>query len=106
MKFRKLYWVTEQLAENGQSSVVGVFTSMQDLRTKGLKWNEECDHASGFRVSLVKLDHTGMPLGDWSAPGFDGIESDLAEFVETGEMDEQSVIQLAADLRAMATAKA
>lgn len=102
MKFRRLYWVTEQIADSGESCVVGVFTSIHDLRVKGVKWCDGCAHSGGFRVTLVKLDSQDMPLGSWSGPGFDGIEDDLQPFVATGEFDEPSITQLASDLRAFA----
>jgi hypothetical protein len=101
MKFRKLYWVTEQIGTNGESRVIGTFTSIHDLRTKGIKWSEECDHRASFRVSLVKLDSSGMPMGCWNGPEFAGLEDDLQQFIATGEFDEPSIIQLASDLRAV-----
>ncbi|MBL8068570.1 MAG: hypothetical protein JNM28_08975 [Armatimonadetes bacterium] len=100
MKFRRLYWVTEQVAESGESCVIGVFTSIHDLRVKGVKWCDGCAHKGSFRVTLVKLDSPEMPLGKWEGPDFAGIEGDLHTFVETGEFDEPSIIQLASDLRA------
>ncbi len=99
MKFRKLYWVTEQVGTDGNSKVIGTFTSIHDLRTKGIKWAEDCDLRSTFRISLVKLDSSGMPMGCWTGPEFEGLESDLQQFVATGEFDEPSIILLASDLR-------
>ncbi|ARU42365.1 hypothetical protein CCB80_14890 [Armatimonadetes bacterium Uphvl-Ar1] len=101
MKFRKLYWVTEQVGESGDSKVIGVFTSIHDIRTKGIKWNEECGHRAGFRVSLIKLDSSGMPLGSWIGPDFEGLPEDLQQFVATGEFDGPSIDLLVADLRGL-----
>lgn len=101
MKFRKLYWVTEQIGTDGKSSVIGVYTSIHDLRVKGIKWIEDCDQTSSFRVSLVKLDSSKMPLGCWNGPEFAGMEEELQQFVQTGEFDEPSILQLVSDLRAL-----
>lgn len=101
MKFRKLYWVTEQIGESGDSRVIGVYTSIHDIRTKGLKWNEECAHKAGFRVTLIKLDSSGMPLGSWQSPDFNGLEDDLQQFVATGEFDGPSIALLANELRSL-----
>jgi len=101
MKFRKLYWVTEQIGTDGNSKVIGVFTSIHDLRNKGIKWAEDCDLKKGFQITLVKLDSSGMPLGCWIGPEFANLEADLQQYVTTGEFDEPSIIQLASDLRSM-----
>ncbi|MBX3113508.1 MAG: hypothetical protein KF836_02990 [Fimbriimonadaceae bacterium] len=99
MKFRKLYWVTEQIDKDGSSSVMGVYTSIFDIRAKGIKWLEGQPKTEGFRVSLVKLDSAAEPLGSWASPGFEGMENDLHQFVATGEFDEPSCLQLVSDLR-------
>ena len=101
MKFRKLYWVTEQVGTDGQSTVIGVYTSIHDLRVKGIKWIEDCDRRNSFRVSLIKLDSSKMPLGCWNGPDFASLEEDLQQFVATGEFDEPSILQLASDLRTL-----
>ncbi len=100
MKFRKLYWVTEQIDEGGHSEVVGVYTSIYDLTTKGLRWDDEVSRKSGFRVSLVKLDSMSKPFGCWQSPGFDGFAADLQAFVDTGEFDQQAIDKLTEDLAA------
>ncbi len=105
MKFRKLYWVTEQIAADGSSAVMGVYTSIFDIRAKGIKWLESETKTSGFRVSLIKLDSAGEPLGRWTSPGFDNMEEDLHQFVATGEFDEPSCLQFVADLRNFAGQK-
>lgn len=99
MKFRKLYWVTEQLDADGRSEVIGVFTSIFDLRSKGLRWDEGCVNRAGFRVSLVKLDSKYKPFGCWQSPDYDGLTEGLAPFVATGEFDQPSVDLLIADLK-------
>ena len=101
MKFRKLYWVTEQLDADGKSEVIGVFTSIFDLRSKGLRWDDDCDKKAGFRVSLVKLDSKYKPFGVWQSPGFEGMQAGLEPFLSTGEFDAPSVEMLLADLNAM-----
>ncbi len=87
MKFRKLYWVTEQLDGENRSEVTGVYTSLPDLMAKGFRWCEEVEKTSTFRLSLVKLDSSKKPLGVWDSPDFKGMLEDLQEFVETDEFD-------------------
>lgn len=79
MKFRKLYWVTESLCEEG-SSVNGVYTSFVDLMGKGLA-NGPCP----IRLSLFTLDTPGHGLGTWDANNAAQIVTDLQPFVESGE---------------------
>lgn len=86
MKFRKIYWVTEQLDEAGNGRVSGVYTSVADLIGRGMAMKEGVPGAKGFRLSLVQLDSTRPPLGVWSSPDFDGIEHGLQEYVGTGEL--------------------
>jgi len=100
MKFRKIYWVTEQIGTDGRSQVAGVFTSIQDLVGRGILWMDGLDMRAGFRLSLVQLDSNGPPLGTWVTPDFSGLEQDLQEYVGTEELGAQNVEQLAADLRA------
>ena len=100
MKFRKIYWVTEQIGTDGRSQVAGVFTSIQDLVGRGILWMDGIDKQAGFRLSLVQLDSNKPPLGSWVTPDFSGLEQDLQEFVESDEIGTQNVEQLALDLRA------
>lgn len=86
MKFRKIYWVTEQLDEAGNGRVSGVYTSVADLIGRGMSMKEGVPGAKGFRLSLVQLDSTRPPLGTWVSPGFDGIAQSLQEYVGTGEL--------------------
>lgn len=85
MKFRRLYWVTENVAEDGSSEVAGVYTSIPDLIEDGVRWCEGTKKQKAFRVSLVKLDSTKMPLGTWISPDYQGLSSDLEEYVKTQE---------------------
>jgi hypothetical protein len=85
MMFRRLYWVTEQLDEQGRSEVTGVYTSIPDLVRHGIRWSRDCEKHAGFRLTLVKLDHTLGPLGCWSSPKYEGLEDDLQTFIETDE---------------------
>jgi hypothetical protein len=79
--FRKLYWVTEHLDENGQSRLAGVYTSIPDLIRHGLKHPAH----TRIRLSLTKLDSEGMPIGTWESPEFAGLEAALAPFIKTDE---------------------
>lgn len=106
MKFRKLYWVTEQLDQDGKSEVVGIYTSIFDLTTKGLRWDSGVSGSAGFRLSLCKLDAQSKALGCWTGPSFDGIGDDLQPYVSTGEFDEPSVLKLIQDLEAFASSAA
>lgn len=102
MKFRKLYWVTEQVASDGKSEVAAVFTSIQDLTDSGVHWIEDIDKKSAFRLTLVKLDSKQKPLGTWTSPDYPGIEDDLAEYVKTDEISSIQVEELVAKLRSLA----
>jgi hypothetical protein len=81
--FRKLYWVTELLQANGQSSVWGVYTSIPDLLRHGLPQGN-----GKLRLTLTKLDSNNAPLGTWTEPNFEGIEEQLGEFVRTDEFSQ------------------
>lgn len=97
MMFRKLYWVTEQLGENGISQVNGVFTSIPDLVRKGLK-PREGDEMPRLRLSLVKLDSDKAPFGSWQSPEFEGIQAGLQQFVLTDEFSEDHCSMLISEL--------
>ena len=98
-KFRKIYWVTEQVNAIGQSAVTGVYTSIPDLVDHGLHLCDGVAHRDAFRLSLVELDRCGA-LGAWTSPGFDGVKEDLMAFVATAELVEQDVESLAGALEA------
>ena len=104
MKFRRLYWVTEQIDEQGRSEVVGVYTSIPDLVEVGLRWDDGLSKRAGYRLSLVKLDSKKKPLGSWESPDFDGLADDLEEYIKSKEFSrpdcEKLVVDLAEFLRA------
>jgi len=106
MQFRRIYWVTEQLGADGTSEIGGVYTSIQDLIDEGLRWNEGSDKKSGFRISLVKLDAKGRPLGTWMGPDFAGLEEDLEAYVKTKEFDYVDCIAMVQELKKFAGAPA
>ena len=85
MKFRRLYWVTEQIDESGASEIAGVFTLIPDLVEEGIRWNDEIDKRHLFRVTLVKLDSPKKPFGSWVSPDFKGMQEDLSEYIKTDE---------------------
>lgn len=86
MKFRKIYWVTEQLESSGASHVAGVYTSVADLVSRGVAYRDTVPGDAGFRLTLVQLDSTRAPLGSWSTPGFAGLEEAWEEYIGTGEL--------------------
>ncbi len=101
MVFRKIYWVTEQIDRTGKSQVTGVYTSIPDLLSKGLRWVDgDAAKYSGFRLSLVKLDCESNVLGSWESPGFGSLASDLLPYIETQEFSVEDVQQLPAALDA------
>lgn len=100
MRFRKIYWVTEQIGTDGSSEVAGVYTSIHDLTSRGIQWMDGIDKNKGFRLSLVQLDSSRKPLGTWTSRNFSGLEEDLQEFVGTDELNSQDVENLASQLRA------
>ena len=99
MKFRRIYWVTEQIDEKGESQVAGVYTSIPDLIDKGLRWDSDIPFRAGFRISLVKLDSIRKPLGTWTSPDFTGLDDSLKEYIGTGEFSEGDCIQLVDTVR-------
>ena len=99
MKFRRLYWVTEQIGENGASEIAGVFTSIPDLVEEGLHWYEDIDKRNKFRLSLVQLDSREKPLGSWTSPDYQSIEQDLAAYVESQEFSTPEVESLVDGLK-------
>jgi hypothetical protein len=80
--FRKLYWVTEHVYSNGESKVLGVYTSIPDLIRHGLQPAPRGGH---LRLTLTKLDSGNEPLGCWVQPNFTGLADKLEEFIKTDE---------------------
>lgn len=100
MRFRKIYWVTEQIGADGTSQVAGVYTSIHDLSVRGLQWMDGIEKKKEFRLTLVQLDSDKVPLGSWVSKNFSGLEQDLQEFVKSDELNAQDVEALASQLRA------
>lgn len=102
MKFRRIYWATEQLDAEGKSCIGGIYTSIPDLIERGLHWNEN-SCKSGFRLNLVQLDSLTGPRGTWTSPDFKGLDEDLKEYVATGEFNETDCESLVVALRDFAS---
>lgn len=79
MTFRIIYWVVEKL-DATSSRVTGVYTSIHDLIDIGLSGQDR-----DVRLSLFKLDSPSGKLGEWTGPKFEGLRSDLDEFIKSGE---------------------
>ena len=99
MKFRRLYWVTEQVDEQGMSEIAGVFTSIPDLVEEGIHWYDDIEKRNGFRLTLVKLDSKQRPLGVWASPDYGNLSEDLKEYVNTQEFSVSEVESLLDALR-------
>lgn len=105
MMFRRLYWVAEQVAPDGKSSVTGIYTSIQDLIHKGLHW---CDESGEnlFRLTLLKPDSFNCPLGVWVSPKFEGLHDELRQFVESNEYSDEECVALEQELSNFVSEKA
>lgn len=98
MRFRSLYWVLEQVERDGRSHLAGVFTSIPDLISIGLKCeSREATHQ--IRLSLVKLDAKGGPLRSWCECQFGNIADDLLEYVRSRDFSLEEVALLVERLR-------
>jgi hypothetical protein len=86
MRFRRIYWVTEQIDGDGMSEVTGVFTSIPDLVDTGLGIRDISGKKAAFRVTLCELDSRMEPLMRFQSPDFTGFEADVRPILETGEM--------------------
>jgi hypothetical protein len=95
MRFRRIYWVTEQIDNDGHSQVTGVFTSIPDLIELGIGVRGICDKSAAFRLTLVELDSREMPLISLESPDFDNYQSKLAPFLESGEVSREEFNSLA-----------
>jgi hypothetical protein len=85
--FRKLYWVSEQVFDDGTSTVNGVYTSIPDLVRYGLRFPEN----GQLRLTLTKLDSNQEPLGCWLSPNFDGLETAMGPYLKTEEFTSDQV---------------
>ncbi len=99
MKFRRIYWVSEQYNEQGLSEVTGVYTSVHDLIEIGLGVTDRSSYKSGFRITLCALDSTGPALISMSSADFSNCEEKIAPFVQTGEITEEEAARLKQALR-------
>lgn len=104
MRFRRIYWVTEQVDEQGMSEVTGIFTSIPDLVDLGLGVRDACPKKAGFRISLCELDSTGSPILTCSSPSFDGLQEALQPIVQSGEISVSEYASLTDALRAFRVA--
>ncbi len=104
MRFRRIYWVTEQVDGQGQSEVTGVFTSIPDLIDIGLGVRDISEKQAAFRISLCELDSSGSPILTCESPSFDGFEEALQPIVASGEMSASEYASLTDALRAYRTA--
>ena len=95
MMFRKLYWVSETVAADLSSNVVGVYTSIPDLIEHGLRSRP----GETLRLTLTKLDSTREPFGVWSESHPDALVAELQPFVQTEEFTAESVLSLVAALK-------
>jgi hypothetical protein len=88
--FRRVYWVTESVQNNGSSEVSGVYTSIPNLIRHGMR------HAPGsrLRLTLTALDSDHAPFGSWIEPHFDGLNECLESFVRTEEFSREQCAQL------------
>lgn len=103
MMFRKLYWVTEQLQGNG-ARVTGVYTSVPDLIRKGLIWHGQTAPDTRLRLTLVKLDSSKGPLGEWDNSNLANLVADLDPFVKTDEFRQDEVLRLEEAINAFLSA--
>lgn len=99
MKFRRIYWVTEQLDESGRGEVTGVYTSIPDLVEYGLFMKDHCDKKAALRLTLCELDATKPPLVRLTSPDFGDVEQVLEQFVKDGEITHEDVVTLADALK-------
>ncbi|MGI8922684.1 MAG: hypothetical protein ACR2HJ_01360 [Fimbriimonadales bacterium] len=94
MRFRRIYWVTEQFFKDGTSEVAGIFTSVHDLVETGIAPYNAGDYKHGFRITLCELDCACPPLYSFKAPDFAGVEKELEPLVENGELSREEIAQL------------
>ena len=99
MRFRRIYWVTEQVGSDGISEITGVFTSIPDLIEVGLGALDWCDKNAEFRIVLVELDSDQPPLLTITQSSIDQIESMLLPFVTSGEISHDEVLRLGGAIR-------
>jgi len=99
MRFRRIYWVTEQIDQNGLSEVTGIFTSIPDLVDLGLGVRPCSSKQAGFRISLCELDSSVGPILSCLSPSFDGFEEAMQPIMESGEVSASEYAELTEALR-------
>jgi hypothetical protein len=95
--FRRLYWIAEQVDNEGRSRVTGVYTSIQDLVHRGLHWCEDLPGRT-LRLTIIKPDTFNTPLGTWTSPDFDGLVDEMKGYVSRQEYTEEETAMLASAL--------
>ncbi|MBS1706650.1 MAG: hypothetical protein JST40_12315 [Armatimonadetes bacterium] len=98
--FRRIYWTVEEISTSGESMVTGIYTSIFDLYDRGFRRLN--NPSNSLRLSLIKLDCAGKPLGCWTADQAKQMETDLRAYVESGEFDPNGVKELVAHFEATA----
>ena len=93
--FRRLYWIVEEIADNGASRVTGVYTSIPDLIHRGLK------PGLSLRLTIHKPDTYDCPLGQWTNDSFPQLAGGLEQFVQTHEYSVEEVKTLVAAVEAL-----
>ena len=89
MRFRRIYWVTEKLFEDGHSEVAGIYTSIPDLIDVGLQ-----NSGKDFRLNLCELDCPSAPLLCLEKPEFSSLVEKLSPMIKDGEFSSEDVSRL------------
>jgi len=84
MMFRKLYWVTEGVDQDGATHILGVYTSIPTLVRNGFHATVDLART---RLSLTRLDCEDGILASWLGSDFNRIRSDLQQFVDTDDFN-------------------
>jgi len=92
MRFRRIYWVTEQFEDGGKSHVVGVYTSIPDLIETGL--SSIPNKPAGYRVSLYELDSKAAPVVSFNSTDFSGVREAIDPLVKGGEFSHEEANSL------------
>ena len=100
MRFRRLYWVTEQFDNDGSSEVTGIFTSIPDLIELGLGTRPVSSKQAGFRITLCALDSVQPPFLSASSPDFSEVATMLTPMIEEGEITKERARSLCDALKA------
>ncbi len=90
MSARIQYWVTEEFLSDGKTAVTGIYTSVNDLAESGLRLIHD-GSAFPLRISLVKLDWEGAPVGTWLSSEVDEIAAVMATCVANGTVTQSEM---------------